>query len=213
MLSFILLILLGQPPADSAAQVKEPELAKELQARFKKDQDARFKLIDFMAKHRLTGGIKLDTLEASVQAEFQALGHRVQEIDKANVAWMKEVVKKHGWPGKSLIGKAGAANAWLLVQHADADRDFQELCLGKMKALPAGEVEGRHIAYLTDRVLVGRGKKQLYGTQATLNGGKAVPSPLEDEVKVDQRRKEVGLGPLAEYLKQLEKTYTKPEAK
>jgi hypothetical protein len=32
-------------------------------------------------------------------------------------------------------------------------------------------------------------------------GGKAEPAPIEDEANVDRRRKEVGLPPLAEYLR------------
>jgi len=43
------------------------------------------------------------------------------------------------------------------------------------------------IAYLTDRILVGTGKKQKYGTQANLKDGKAVAAPIDDEEHVDER--------------------------
>jgi hypothetical protein len=195
------------PPA-----VKAPELRKEIQARVKTDQDARFALIGFMAKNKITGKPDND-LPPKLAREWDKLRKRLEEIDKKNTAWMKKVVEKHGWPGKSLVGSDGAQSAWLLVQHADHDRDFQELCLKKMEALPAGEVDRRNIAYLTDRVLTGRGKKQKYGTQAQFKDSKAVPLPIEDEAGVDKRRKEAGLEPLAEYLKQFEKVYTQDKGK
>jgi uncharacterized protein (DUF305 family) len=201
----------SSPPAQQRVQM--PELAAELAARCKKDQDARFALIDFMARHKLAGGVVLEKLDKSVRDQFAKLSEQVGEADAANIAWMKDVVARHGWPGKSSVGKQGAANAWLLVQHADTDRGFQELCLEKMRAMAAGEVEGKHIAYLTDRVLLGRGKKQLYGTQGRWENGKTVAAPIEDEANVDGRRQAMGLGPLAEYLEQLNKVYTQPQPK
>jgi hypothetical protein len=60
---------------------------------------------------------------------------------------------------------------------------------------------------LTDRVLVGEGKKQLYGTQLSTKDGKLTPQPIEDETNVDVRRKEAGLQPLAEYIKFVEGMY------
>ena len=63
------------------------------------------------------------------------------------------------------------------------------------------------IAYLADRVLCGAGKKQKYGTQVTLKEGEFTPKPIEDEEHVDERRKELGLEPLADYLKMIARVY------
>jgi hypothetical protein len=208
----ILTFCLAAPADPPPAKVKLPELHKEIQARVKTDQDARYALIAFTAKHKMTGKPGTD-LALNVTREYEKLNKRMQEIDEKNTAWLKGVVEKHGWPGESLVGTDGAHRAWLLVQHADRDRDFQEQCLKKMEALPAGEVDRRDIAYLTDRVLVGQGKKQKYGTQAQFKDGKAVPLPIEDESGVDKRRKEAGLEPLAQYLKQMEKVYTQDRSK
>jgi hypothetical protein len=113
------------------------------------------------------------------------------------------------------VGADGAHAAWLLAQHADRDRPFQKRCLGLLqKAVKAGEASGQDLAYLTDRVRVGEGKKQRYGTQFRTVNGKMEPYPIEDEASVDRRRKEVGLGTLAEYRKILEEAYRrKPEKK
>ena len=78
-----------------------------------------------------------------------------------------------------------------------------------MEKAPKGEVDVKDLAYLTDRVLANEGKKQRYGTQAVFRDGKAVAKPIEDEAKVDERRKGVGLPPLREYLRQIEAVYLK----
>ncbi len=76
-----------------------------------------------------------------------------------------------------------------------------------MAALPKNEISQNHFAYLTDRVLLAEGKKQLYGTQFDWVDGKLLPQPLEDEANVDKRRAEAGMSPLAQYAKEMEELY------
>jgi hypothetical protein len=58
---------------------------------------------------------------------------------------------------------------------------------------------------LEDRVLVGEGKKQLYGSQVVA-GPDGLPRlhPIEDPENVDERRRAIGLPPLEEYLRRAE---------
>jgi len=167
------------------ASIKEPALRKELLALRDEDQAAR---------------------EAAIKAGFKdtAAMERMKAIDTKSTTRMKEVIAKHGWPGKSLVGEDGANTAWLLVQHADADPAFQKQCLALLeKAYKAGEASERDYAYLFDRVAVAEGKPQRYGTQ--FKDGK--PQPIEDEANVDARRKAIGLGTMAEYAKDMERMY------
>jgi hypothetical protein len=121
---------------------------------------------------------------------------------------LKAIVKEHGWLGRSLVGEDGARAAWLLVQHADQDREFQKQCLELLaKAVKAKEASAVDHAYLTDRVRVAEKKKQIYGTQFQVKDGKMEPYPIEDETNVDKRRKAIGLPTLAEYRKTLEEAY------
>lgn len=137
------------------------------------------------------------------------LAKRMEDIDVKNTARMTQIVEKYGWPGKNLVGDDGAHDAWLLVQHADRDKPFQKRCLALMEPLvKRGEVSGSDFAYLTDRVLVGEGKLQIYGSQFHTNAqGEMVPQPIADAANVDARRKDVGLTPLAEYAKVLRQMY------
>jgi len=60
----------------------------------------------------------------------------------------------------------------------------------------------RNYAFLTDRVLINTGKKQLYGTQTlfNFNTAQAYPKALEDSINVNERRAQMELEPIEEYL-------------
>jgi len=140
---------------------------------------------------------------AVADADKPVHGTDMSGVDVRNTARMKEIVAQYGWPTSSMVGEEGATAAWLLVQHADHDPQFQRNCLELMKQVPAGEVSKADVAYLTDRVLVNEGKNQLYGTQFWSPNGKMEPRPIEDEANLDKRRKEVGLSLFAEYAKHM----------
>ncbi len=129
-----------------------------------------------------------------------ALLDRLGAVDFDNTAWMRSLVTRHGWPTVAKVGEKGAGNAWLLVQHADHDVDFQEQCLELLRAAVAqGQASEKNLAYLEDRVAMHRGRPQRYGTQFVNKGGGFAPYELEDPARVDEWRAEVGLGTLAEY--------------
>ena len=157
--------------------LKEPELRRELLERMDTDQKARTALIKWNKQHP-------DSVGAELKSQYEKAG--IIKADKENTAWLKEVVEKYGWPTKTMVGRDGANAAWLLVQHADADVKFQRKCLDLMAQLPKDELSQMDFAYLTDRVLLAEGKKQIYGTQFDQVDGKLQPRPLEDEANVDK---------------------------
>jgi hypothetical protein len=69
-------------------------------------------------------------------------------------------------------------------------------------------------ATLEDRVLVGEGKPQIYGTQVHFGpetGGRWELYPIVDEEHVDERRTRIGLPPMADYLKLFGLEYRPPK--
>lgn len=157
-------------------------LRDELLARMEKDQDIR--------QRAMAAGNPLP----------KPLIDELRRIDHDNTEWMKSVLAKHGWPGKSMVGVDGAKAAWLFVQHADMDKPFQKGAIKSLEAAVArDEAEGKELAYLVDRILTGEGKPQRYGTQFHEVDGKLVPQPIEDPEHVDRLRASVGLTPLADY--------------
>ena len=67
-----------------------------------------------------------------------------------------------------------------------------------------GEVSKVDVAYLTDRVLVNEGKKQLFGTQFLEVNGKLVPQPIADEANLEKRRNDAGMISMEVYRRHME---------
>jgi hypothetical protein len=193
--------------------VKDPALRQELLAMMKQDQQVRAGAVKALGEKGISPGDGKSITDPALLKLFLEQTGKMSAVDQKNRARLKQVVDQHSWPGKSLVGKEGAHAAWLLVQHADGDLAFQKRCLALMKAAGKGDVEPQDIAYLTDRVLVAEKKKQTYGTQLQQKWGRFTPQPMENEANVDKRRAEVGLPPLAEYLKTAQTAYDKLSGK
>jgi len=131
-----------------------------------------------------------------------ALRAELKDLEAKNVTRLREIVRRYGWPGRSMVGDKASGAAWLIAQHADSATLHQMLTLMK-QAVAKRELEGALYATSLDRVLLQDGKKQLYGSQFDTKGDKCEPLSIEDPEHVDARRQEVGLGPLAEYAQQL----------
>lgn len=121
-------------------------------------------------------------------------------VYKDNLEKLKEIVEKIGWPTISKVGKKSSRAAWLITQHADLDVEFQERCLQLMLDTEPNDVDLENIAYLTDRVAVNKGEKQMYGTQFFINEARdLIPRPIKDRKGLDARRNKMGLEPFETY--------------
>ena len=196
----------GEGPV--AVPAADEDVRAELLKRTAADQEARNALIKWMAEHGTNGAINAEKFSPDEKAAFEKIAARMKEVDDDNTKWLEQLVDSRGWPSKSSAGQDGANAAWLLVQHADGNPKFQRRCLDLMAGLPRNEVSQSNLAYLTDRVLLAEGKSQRYGTQFEVSGGRFKPRPIEDEANVEQRRKEIGLPPMAEYAKLIEQVYS-----
>lgn len=126
-------------------------------------------------------------------------------IDVRNTKRMKEIVEQIGWPTKIMVGEEASNIAWLLVQHADHDPVFQHACLDLMKKLSDTEIKIRNIAYLEDRVRLNENRPQLYGTQFFGEGETYGPRPIFEIEHIEERRKQMGMEPFAEYAERMKK--------
>lgn len=135
---------------------------------------------------------------------------RMAKIDEENTSVLKKLLQIHSWFKISQFGKQTDQNAWLLVQHADQDPEFQKQILKVLEKLyPKGETSPQNYAYLFDRVAASWGATekrtlQRYGTQGECKGKREWnPIPLEDPSNLDKRRNEVGLPPMSEYIEKV----------
>lgn len=122
-------------------------------------------------------------------------------VDEDNTAWLKADLSQNGWFTLTEFGKEADQAAFLIVQHADRDREFQAQVISLLEPLAAqGRTRPANYAYLFDRLAVGRKAQQRYGTQGRCMGpGVWEPFELEDPAGLDQRRATMGLPPHSEY--------------
>jgi hypothetical protein len=141
---------------------------------------------------------------ASTGELFQGYAPRMAEVHRRNAQELESIIDRCGWPGKSLVGDDGAGAAWLILQHAIGSPPLQRRGLALLRdAAARGEMEPAHVAYMEDRICFFERRPQRYGTQFNWDeDGQMSPWLLEDAEKVDEYRRSVGLGPLAERLEQ-----------
>lgn len=131
--------------------------------------------------------------------------------DSINLAKLERLVGKYNWPTKSSVGAQACLAAFLIIQHSPLP--VQERYFSMIEtAMKAGDIDKRFFALLVDRIRVRKGQKQLYGSQITqLGNGKFEIYPIEDEINVDIRRREMGMEPLAESVKSWNIKYVPPK--
>ncbi len=115
----------------------------------------------------------------------------------------RAIFEEFGYPDYELVGKEASDAFWLIVQHNDANPEFQERVANAMRgAVERGVADGSKLAYLMDRVLINTDRPQMYGTQLIYvhDEARAMPKAIEDPAGVDARRASVGLEPLYAYM-------------
>ncbi|MEL6542894.1 MAG: DUF6624 domain-containing protein [Pseudomonadota bacterium] len=177
----------------------EPTYAEKLRVRTLGEQLLR---ISYRWGRGPVDDIRVPQLSEDERVVFNALViGETRRADYENTSWLKARVEEAGWPTISQVGQRASGDAWLLVQHADADPAFQLKALRLMEPLIAqDEVSEKDYAYLYDRIMLKLNGKQRYGTQVQCLDGKLAPQPLEEPERLDELRAEVDLSTFAEYL-------------
>lgn len=134
---------------------------------------------------------------------YDAVWGKVTPVDEANTARVKALLASREWFDDSKDGKGAEAYGWLIVQHSDADPDFQRLVLARMEeARKHRNIRMANYALLWDRVAVKDKRPQRYGTQVTCKNGEwEAIGGVEDRAGLDARRVDVGLTSWADYVK------------
>lgn len=130
---------------------------------------------------------------------FDGYAAEMETVHRDNARELARILDRHGWPGRSLVGREAAAAAWIIAQHAISLPDFQRRCRRFLeRAVAAGEAEPEEHSRLVDRIRFNERRPQVYGTILDWDErGELSPWPIEDEESVDERRRRSGLPPLA----------------
>lgn len=131
----------------------------------------------------------------------KSLWQKKEVLNKQNQKELEFLIAKKGWPKISQVGHNAAAAAFLIIQHSESTLQKKYLPVIK-KLCENREAVWSSYALMYDRIQVSENKPQRYGSQVHLNSNtnKDELYPLEDENKVDEWRKEIGMQPLADYL-------------
>lgn len=133
--------------------------------------------------------------------EMKAHWEFINEKDSVNLTKIKGILDERGWLGPDIVGQQGSTTLFLVIQHADLKT--QEKYLPMMReAAKKGNARPEHLALLEDRVAIGKGERQIYGSQVGRDqqSGEYYLLPMIDPDNVDKRRSEVGLGSIQDYI-------------
>jgi hypothetical protein len=174
--------------------VKEANLDKPLQA-------------ELLAIYEDDQGIRRTFIKAQKDYGFQSkivdsLGRIMMHKDSVNLIKVTKILDKHGWVGADKVGGQANQTLFLVIQHSDLPTQQKYLPMMR-EAVKNKNASSSALALLEDRVALGEGKKQIYGSQIGFDKetNTNYVLPLEDPDTVDQRRASVGLGLLADYVK------------
>ncbi|MEN9864762.1 MAG: hypothetical protein RL748_352 [Pseudomonadota bacterium] len=133
--------------------------------------------------------------------EVKALFEAMRKTDEANLVEIKAILDQHGWVGPNKVGPRANQTLFLVIQHSDLATQQKYLPMMR-EAVKNKNASASDLALLEDRVAIGEGKRQLYGSQLQSDSkGKMRLMPVADPDKLDQRRLAIGLPPIADYLK------------
>ena len=172
-------------------------LKKELDSIYIKDQSLR----ELISSDLLQ--TKADSISDSYKiAKTELTNYIVKTIpilDSLNLLQIEQIIKKYGYPGKSLVGTGTNEAAYFVIQHSNKIDKYLPLI---KKAADENEIEFNLYAKMLDRSLMHKEKEQIYGTQGkgfeTTNSEtgqieyKRIIWPISDINKVNDRRKKAG---------------------
>ena len=134
--------------------------------------------------------------------ELVECNNLIKHMDSINSSKVEDILDKYGWLGEKKISFQGNKTLALVIVHSRLS--IQKKYLPMLKdAVKKSNALPEDLALLEDLIAVQEGRKQKYGTRVNQDYKtlEYFVEPLEDPDNVDKFREEVGLGPIAEYLK------------
>jgi tetratricopeptide (TPR) repeat protein len=129
-------------------------------------------------------------------------------IQEKNQAELEKIVRVKGWPKVSDVGQEAFMAAYLIAMHTNDGSQKKYLPMIK-KSCQEKELPWIRYALIYDRCCFNEKKPQKYGTHTIYNEQTNAEELylLENDEKVDEWRKEIGLEPLSEYLSKMNIKY------
>ena len=146
------------------------------------------------------------------------LNNQMGKVDSINQIYVNRYLQLYGYPKLSEQGKKICDGVFYIIQHSNLETMEKYLPFLKKNAF-RGEASKVHFAMMQDRVLMYKGEKQLYGTQASRRKNKkgyltskSYIWPIKNSKLVNSRRKKIGFKTtVEEYAKKLGAEYNPNE--
>lgn len=155
-LLFVFEFCLGQVSIDEV-------LKKELDGIFKSDQILR-EYIDSETSESRKNEILVETGYSANDLSNGKVFMIMNKRDSINLIRIEEIIAKHGYPGKTLVGEPTNEAAWHVIQHSKKIAYYYPMI---EEAGSTNELPFTRVAMMHDRLLTQEGKEQLYGTQGS----------------------------------------------
>lgn len=164
--------------------------------------NAKLKTIREVDQNSRAQFIKVMATNDSQKTKELAL--QMRATDKENQQYVGALLDKCGWP-KGLSSENNHT-LFLVIDHANVAYMDKYFPLLKQQA-ELGVVPKSDFATLQDRILLRKGKKQLYGTQTFKTGSVVNVWPVDNLDGLAENRKAMGLEPMDAYIEAVKKAY------
>lgn len=140
--------------------------------------------------------------------EMMAHWKLIENTDSINLIKIKKILDERGWLGPKVVGDQGSSTLFLVIQHSDLETQQKYLPMMR-EAVKLGNARSTSLALLEDRVALRKGERQIYGSQIGRDPetGEYYVSPMIEPEKVNDRRAEVGLGTIQDYIQNWDMTW------
>ena len=163
------------------------------------DQSIRQQMVELTKA--VTTENRTDLIDSLISTSEQ-----VERIDAENMAIVDSLLL-NGLPQG--LSAQSYKTIWIVIDHSTLEKQVQYLPLIE-KMATAGLIAPDEYAILFDRVAMKQNWPQRYGSQSVQFGGPDAMQlyiwPVEKPAQLDSLRSEVGMSPIAEYLKTITKT-------
>ena len=150
---------------------------------------------DQQMRRELTSAQKSGDTKALIDAV-----EKMEKCDKQNQKTVFKMLDKHGVPEN--LSNESLNTIWLVIQHSDMENIEKYLPYIKQSA-EKGYISQVQLATMEDRLRVYKRTAQIYGSQTIDKGDTIYFYPIAEPENLDSRRAEIGMTPIAEYIKPL----------
>ncbi len=142
------------------------------------------------------------TIYGAASKEADVYQKEFKKNHALNIKKVLKIIDNYNWPDPTQTGDQGNLTLCNVLQHADQATREHYIPMMKQAVLDK-KLEPRFLVRAQDRIATDKGELQIYGGQM-----KFYPEtksfnvwPIFDPENIDKRRAEIGLEPIAEFLK------------